>query len=63
MKFLTFMSPSNLRQHNIDALHAKPVLTAAEHQMLADMTVGGAGQGEPAMSEADYVNAWRNKGY
>ena len=63
MDILTYMSPENLRRVNIEALHAKETLTASEHQMLADMTAGGAGQGEPAMTEADVVDAWRNKGW
>lgn len=62
-KILTYMSPSNLRRVNIDALYAKETLTAQEHQMLSDMVAGGAGQGGSAMTQADVVNAWRNKGY
>lgn len=58
-----YMSPSNLRRINIDALYAKPVLTGPEHQMLSDMVAGGAGQGAEAMTQRDVANAWRNKGY
>lgn len=55
-----YMSPSNLRRINIDALYAKETLTASEHQMLSDMVAGGAGQGSESV---DYAAAWRNKGY